>query len=87
MSTVRLDGIGALLEALALFQSVHMAQGGPDPGQQLRHAEGLDHIVVRPHVQGLDLLRLPVPGGDDDHRHLPGQAAELAEDLQAVHIR
>ena len=34
---------------------------GPDTGQELLLAEGLDHVVVRPHVERLDfgpLVRL-----------------------------
>lgn len=57
------------------------------PGQQLRNAKGLDDIVVRPHVQGLYLLRFPVPGGDDDDGGLLGQAAELPQYLDPVHVR
>ena len=57
-----------------------------DAGQQLGHAEGLDHIVVRPHIQGLDLFRLPVTGGDDDGGHLLGQVAELLQHLQPIHV-
>ena len=44
------------LDALADLDAVGPAEGGADAGQQLGHAEGLDYIVVRPHVQGLYLL-------------------------------
>ena len=81
------DLIDVPLDPLAQLQPLGPAQGGADPGQQLRHAEGLDHIVVRSHVQSPDLLRLPVPGGDDDHRDLPGQVPELGQDLQTVYVR
>ncbi len=81
-----LDLVHVPLDALAEFHPAGPAQGGADAGQQLGHAEGLYHVVVRPHVQGLHLLRLPVPGGDDDDRRLPGQAPELGQDLQPVHI-
>ena len=81
-----LDLVGVPLDALAQLQPLGPAEGGPDAGQQLRHAEGLDHIVVRPHVQRPHLFRLPVPGGDDDDGHLPGQAPELGQNLQAVHV-
>ena len=81
-----LDVVDVLLGPLAQPQAVGPAQGGAHPGQHLRHAEGLDDVVVRPHVQGLHLFRLPVPGGDDDDRGLLGQAAELLKDLHAVHV-
>ena len=78
--------IAVPLDPHTQLQPVRPAQGGTDAGQQLRYAEGLDHIVVCPHIQRPNLFRLPVPGGDDNNGHLPGQAPELGQDLQAVYV-
>ena len=51
------------------------------------NSEGFDDVVVRPHVQGLHLLRLPVPGGDDDDGGFLGQTAEFLEYLDPIHVR
>ena len=44
-------------------------QCGPQPGQQLVHAERLGHVVVGAGVEGLHLVHALVSGGQDDDRH------------------
>lgn len=61
------------------------ADGGPQPGQQLVHAEGLGDVVVGTRVQRLDLLVGGVPGGEHDDRH-PGPAAQPLDHVDAVEV-
>ena len=62
-----------------------MTDGRADPGQQLIGAEGLCQIVVRPQVQGSDFVLFMGPGGDH-HYGQAGPAANLAQDIQTVHV-
>ena len=62
------------------------AHGGPDPGEELVHAERLGDVVVGAGVEGLDLVVGVVPGGEDDHRDL-GHVAKPPEHLDAVEVR
>ena len=59
------------------------AQVGPDPGQELHHAEGLGDVVVRPHLQPHHAVDLVGQGADQDD----GAAQVVAQapaDLEAV---
>ena len=44
------------------------AQHGADAGEEFHHAKGLCKVVVRPQVQGLDLIVLRSLGGGHHHR-------------------
>ena len=82
-----LDLVFGFLGSRAHLQTVSAAQGGADAGQQLRHTERLDHIIISAHVQSLYLFRLPVPGGNDNDRTLLRQTAQLRQYLKSVHVR
>ena len=63
-------------EALPLLRVDVPQQGvppqlAPDSGRQLLGVEGLGHIVVRPHGEAQDLVRVLTFGGEDDHRQVP----------------
>ena len=79
------QGVGT---ALGLPLSA-VAQGGPDPGHQLHHPEGLGHIVIRPLVQTQHLVILRALGGEQDDRQGPGdrQGAQALEHLEPVLLR
>ena len=57
----------ALLRRLRILG--HPPDIGPDPGQHLRYGEWLCDIVICPHTQPQGLVRLRVPGRQDDDRH------------------
>ena len=57
-----------------------------DPGRHLHRVEGLGDVVVRPHVQPQDLIRVLALGGQQDHRHI-AHLPELRKGGDAVHLR
>ena len=63
------------------------ADVGLDPGHQLPHGEGLGDVVVRPDLQALDLVRLLLPGGEDDDGHAAALLPENAAHIKADHLR
>ena len=80
-------GVGAPLGNLAVAGgSAGMADGSPHPGQQFIRAEGLGEIVVSPQIQSGNLILLMGTGGNHHHRQ-GSPAAELAQNIQTVHIR
>ena len=60
------------------------ADVGLHPGQQLPHGKGLGDVVVRPDFQAQHLVRLALPGGKDDHRHVVSLLPEDAAHVEAV---
>src|SRR5262245_26658557 len=60
------------------------AQDSSDPGAQLLHSKGLDHVIVGPQVQCPDLVRLVGHHTDDDHHSAVGSLAELRKHFEAV---
>ena len=46
------------------------AQLGLHPGQNLHRVKRLCNIVVRPHIQAQNLVRVLRLGGEQDHRHI-----------------
>ena len=61
-------------------------QDGVDAGDELLHLKGLDHIVVRPHLQALDAVEHLALGRQHDDGHLAG-LPDLGADGPAVHHR
>ena len=59
------------------------AQGGLDPGQQLREAQRLGDVVVGAQLQAADLVGLGAAGRDHEDRH-PAELADPLDDLPAV---
>src|SRR4029079_4091162 len=53
----------------ALAEPRGVAQRHADASQELADAEGLREVVVGARVEGLDLVALLAPGGEDDDRH------------------
>ena len=69
--------------------AVHLGQApdrDPQPGQQLLHGKGLGQIIIRPGIQGLDLVLVLAPGADHDDGHV-GPASDLADHADPVHVR
>ena len=54
-----------------------------DPGQELRHLEGLHDVVVRAQAEAPDLVGGGAPGGEKDGGHVP----DLFKDTKALHVR
>ena len=52
-------------------------QRGPQPGEELVHAEGLRHVVVRAGVERRHLVPLALPYREDDDRDLRPPAQTL----------
>ena len=61
-------------------------QDGVDAGDELLHLKGLDHVVVRPHLQALDAVEHLALGRQHDDGHLAG-LPDLGADGPAVHHR
>ena len=90
------DGLGAVVQgdAPGLEEGgLHHAapqlevppQLGLHPGQHLHGVEGLGDVVVRPHVEAQDLVRVLRLGGEEDHRHV-GHLPELGHGGDAVQL-
>ena len=62
------------------------SKNGTKPGIDLRDSEGLDDVVVRATVQGLDHVGVVVASRDDDDRHLADRP-QHRENLQTIDIR
>ena len=54
-----------------------------DPGQKLRHLEGLHDVVVRAEAEAPDLVRGGAPGREEDGGHAP----HLLHDGKPLHVR
>jgi hypothetical protein len=61
------------------------AERGADPGEQLADPEGLREVVVGARIEGLDLVRFPASGRDDDDGNRR-PAADLAGEVDAVAV-
>ena len=61
-------------------------QDGVDAGDELLHLKGLDHVVVRPHLQALDAVEHLTLGRQHDDGYLAG-LPDLGADGPAVHHR
>jgi hypothetical protein len=59
---------------------------GAQPGEELVHAERLDHVVVGAGVEGCDLLPGRLAGRQHEDRNA-GPAAQPGDDLGTVHVR
>ena len=57
-----------------------------DPGSHLHRVEGLGDVVVRPHVEAQDLIRVLALGSQQDHRHVT-HLPELCQSGNPVHLR
>ena len=70
---------------LLVGRRMRAAQGGPQPGQQLVHAEGLRQVVVGAEVEGGDLVGLGLPHRehDDGHGRPAPEAADHVEPVDA----
>ncbi len=62
-----------------------MANGHPQSGLQLGHAEGLGDEVVGATVERLDLAPLVAVGREHHDRHV-GELPDPSADLQPVHV-
>ena len=62
------------------------SQHRPHSRQQLPHAEGLDHVVVRAQLKADDAVHLLVPGGEEQYRNV-AVAPDQAADLESVQYR
>ena len=78
-----------ILPARGLAPDAGHLQMGPDPGQQLTGAEGLDEVVVRPGGQPFHPRLHARPGGEQDHGHGAGSrvGAKLLQEAEAVQPR
>ena len=61
-------------------------QRGTDPRQQFSAPKRLCDIVIRPQIEGLDLIPLPGPGRDY-HNGRCTPAPNAADDVHPIHIR
>ena len=66
--------------------AVDPPQHGAQPEQQLLGQEGLCDVVVRPEAQPAEPVRVLVPGGEEQHRHVPA-LAQLPEQGEPVPVR
>jgi hypothetical protein len=57
-----------------------------EPGQEFRTAEWLCHKIVRAGIKRGDLVRLPVPRGENQYRR-PAPFAQSLQHAQAVRVR
>ncbi len=75
---------GGLLVLLRPLETPHQ---GPDPRHELLGAEGLDDVVVRPHLEAHHAVGLVSPRGQHDHGEVAGAlvAAQLGAEGKAVH--
>ena len=69
-----------------LADRARMAQRDAQARMQFGHAEGLGQVVVRPRIEGLDLLLLLRSRRQHDDRP-PRPAAQAADEIAAVAIR
>ncbi len=53
------------------------------PGRQLVQVEGFDHVIIGPPVQGPEIIRHRVPGGENQNGHILAPLAAAAEQVQA----
>ncbi len=60
-----------------------------DAGEQLRHGEGLRHIIIRTRIKAADAIRFLAARGDHDDRHVPRfrTPAQTAAKLDAGNTR
>ena len=78
-------------KALPLLR-VHVAkrrvppQLAPHPGDELLGVVGLGHVVVGPHGEPQDLVRVLALGGKDDHRQVP-PLPDAEQGGEAVQLR
>src|SRR5207245_4347914 len=86
-ATVEVDGEIAdpELSGLGGVRVEDAAERDANPRQELLGAEGLGHVVIRPLVEGRDLVDLGAPGrqNDDRHERLP---ADAPTDLAPVDV-
>ena len=72
------------------LQGFHLglaAEHGPDAGAQLAGVEGLDQVIVRPHLQAHDFVHVLVPGSEHDDGHRAARAPQTAQHFKAIHAR
>jgi hypothetical protein len=62
------------------------AQHGPDPGRQFLQPERLGQVVVAADGQPVHLVRLGVPGGQEDHRYPQAVPAQPGDHLEPVGV-
>src|SRR5262245_20735791 len=87
-TTYQIDGQIAKFEdrMLALYVEL-VPQRRPDAGEQFLHAERLGHVIVGSLIERLDLGRLIAPTGQYDDRQVCSPGADLAQQLEALHVR
>jgi len=62
------------------------AQAHPDPSEQLRHGEGLGHIVISPQAQPHHLVELGSLGREHDDGHVVAALPQGLQHLEAVDV-
>ena len=81
------DRVGALAGDFAVRRGgSRVADGGAHACEQLGGAERLGQVVVRAEIERLHLVVLVRAGGNHHHRQARPRA-QLAQDVNAVHVR
>ena len=57
----------------------------PQPGEQLRHLEGLDEVVLRPRVQPLHAIAQASPRRQDQHRRPDPPPPKAGDEVDPLH--
>ena len=85
---IEVDDQVAVLQATRSFRrrSGGAAEGGLDPGEELREAQRLGDVIVRAKLQPADFVGLGAAGGDEQDRD-PAELADPLEDLPAIEAR
>ena len=68
----RVQSQAANLHRLIIRRRLSAPQNGINPGHQLPGREGLGHVVIRPHIEPPNPIRLLAPGRQHDNRQIPG---------------
>ena len=70
----------------ASARALGASQHRPHPTHQLARAEGLDHIIIRAHLEAQHPIHLLAPRREHDDGHIATHP-QPASDLQSIHAR